>query len=108
MCIFGMVDAAEMRLSEIGRTVDSCWKEIPKHFQVSLDQWIVMPNHLHGIIIMADETPLATADALPVRPALGAIVGAFKSAATKARERRASDETVATLATQFLRTRHPQ
>src|SRR5580704_15686294 len=55
MCIFGVVDATEMRLSEIGRTVDSCWKEIPKHFQVSLDQWVVMPNHLHGIIIMADE-----------------------------------------------------
>jgi putative transposase len=83
MCIFGKVDAAEMRLSEIGRTVDSCWKEIPMHFQVSLDQWIVMPNHLHGIIIMADEAPLATDDALLLRPALGAIVGAFKSAATK-------------------------
>src|SRR5260370_129314 len=83
MCIFGMVDAAEMRLSEIGRTVDSCWNEIPKHFQVSLDQWIVMPNHLRGIIIIADETPLPTADALPLRPALGPIAGAFKSAATK-------------------------
>ena len=83
MCIFGAVDAAEIRLSEIGRTVGSCWEEIPEHFPVSLDEWVVMPNHLHGIIIMADETPLATADALPVRPALGAIVGGFKSATTK-------------------------
>ena len=83
MCIFGAVDAAEMRLSEIGRTVGSCWEEIPEHFPVSLDEWVVMPNHLHGIIIMADETPLAMADALPVRPAIGAIVGGFKSATTK-------------------------
>ena len=78
MCLLAAVDDAEMRLSEIGRSVELCWKESPKHFPVVLDQWLVMSNHLHGIIIIADETPFGA-----LRPALGAIVGAFKSAATK-------------------------
>jgi REP element-mobilizing transposase RayT len=32
-----------------------CWLEIPDHFPlVELDEWIVMPNHIHGIIVIAE------------------------------------------------------
>lgn len=48
---FGRVVNAEMKLSVIGRYAEEKWKEIPSHFSnVSLDEFIVMPNHLHGII----------------------------------------------------------
>ena len=41
------------QLSKIGQVVAECWKQIPEHFpRVRLDEWIVMPNHLHGIIVI--------------------------------------------------------
>ena len=43
----------EMKLSEIGRMAEKYWLEIPEHFPfVKLDQFVVMPNHVHGIIII--------------------------------------------------------
>jgi REP element-mobilizing transposase RayT len=42
-----------MQLSEIGSIASQYWMEIPKHFyHVKLDEFIIMPNHLHGIIIL--------------------------------------------------------
>ena len=43
----------EMQLSEIGKMADHFWNEIPNHFPfVELDEYIVMPNHVHGILII--------------------------------------------------------
>ncbi|HZQ08356.1 MAG TPA: transposase [Anaerolineae bacterium] len=37
------------------RIVETYWKKIPQHFDsVSLDEFVVMPNHLHGIILIED------------------------------------------------------
>ena len=56
-CIFGRIVGEEMQLNELGRIVDTCWRQIPEHFQsVELDEFIIMPNHLHGIIILQDNT----------------------------------------------------
>ena len=42
-----------MNLSEIGKIADKFWSEIPEHFPfVILDVHVVMPNHVHGIIII--------------------------------------------------------
>jgi REP element-mobilizing transposase RayT len=42
-----------MHLNLAGQFVQSCWKNLPNHFTfVELDTFIVMPNHLHGIIII--------------------------------------------------------
>ena len=42
-----------MELSEIGKIANKYWNEIPKHFPfVKLDAFVVMPNHVHGIIII--------------------------------------------------------
>jgi putative transposase len=50
---FGHVIAAEMRLNEIGLLAERHWKNIPKHFPyIELGNFVVMPNHIHGIIIM--------------------------------------------------------
>ncbi|MBS0619502.1 MAG: transposase [Spirochaetes bacterium] len=40
-----------MQFSEIGQIADEFWREIPQHFpNVQLDEFVVMPNHVHGII----------------------------------------------------------
>ena len=50
-CTLGEIINGEMRLNEIGKIVGKCWKEIPSHFtNVGLDEFVVMPNHLHGIL----------------------------------------------------------
>jgi REP element-mobilizing transposase RayT len=42
-----------MRLSDIGKIADRCWLEIPEHFPfVNLGKHIVMPDHVHGIVII--------------------------------------------------------
>ena len=52
-CLFGEVINGEMILNEIGRIVQAVWKEIPQNFSnVGVDSFVVMPNHIHGIIIM--------------------------------------------------------
>lgn len=48
---FGTVIHGRMVLSEAGRIAAECWRDIPEHFpHVALDEWVVMPDHVHGII----------------------------------------------------------
>ncbi|MBK6607104.1 MAG: hypothetical protein IPH52_25225 [Leptospiraceae bacterium] len=48
---FGRIQCNKMELLDIGKIADLFWKEIPLHFQnANLDEYIIMPNHLHGII----------------------------------------------------------
>ncbi len=50
---FGEINNDEMFLSEIGKIANRCWKEIPDHFPfVKLGEFVVMPNHVHGIIVI--------------------------------------------------------
>lgn len=50
---FGEVSGGEMVLSAIGAAAQSCWQEIPQHFPfVRLDAFVVMPNHVHGIVMI--------------------------------------------------------
>jgi len=53
---FGTINNMQMRLSKIGNIANQCWQEIPKHFPiVQLNQYVIMPNHVHGIIIIGGE-----------------------------------------------------
>ena len=48
---FGQVIDDTVRLSDIGEIAHRCWMEIPIHFScVNIDEFIVMPNHIHGIL----------------------------------------------------------
>jgi len=50
---FGKIINGEMRLSKIGKMAEKFWQEIPAHFpDVKSDEFIIMPNHIHGIIII--------------------------------------------------------
>jgi REP element-mobilizing transposase RayT len=56
-CIFGDVVSGEMRLNLYGRIVHECWKALPDHFaNIQLDEFIIMPNHVHGIVNIVDRS----------------------------------------------------
>jgi len=53
MHFFGEIVHREMMLTALGQYAQSCWNEIPNHFPfVQLGAFVVMPNHIHGIIII--------------------------------------------------------
>jgi putative transposase len=74
---FGEVAKGDMRLSIVGEIAARFWTEIPSHHtQVELDEFVVMPNHVHGIIVIADNAVGAIHESpLQSRPTLGIIVG---------------------------------
>ena len=97
--LFGEIHGSAMHTNELGAIVETCWLAIPKHFgHVELDEFIIMPNHLHGIIWITDpETGTACRFSMnmgtcrvpteqfsrPVKGSLPTIIRSFKSAATK-------------------------
>lgn len=102
-CLFGDIVDGEMHLNDIGRIVGEEWLRTAEvRPAVELDEFIVMPNHVHGIIVIADARCAMGRDTVPrrgaaplrpyhpqhnVRPnvqsnSLGAIVRSFKSATT--------------------------
>ncbi|MDA3906167.1 MAG: hypothetical protein PF484_08850 [Bacteroidales bacterium] len=50
---FGEIENNEMALNAIGKLAEQYWIEIPKHFSfIELGNFVVMPNHVHGILII--------------------------------------------------------
>jgi len=98
---FGRIDQETSILNELGQAVFQYWSEIPHHHHhTTIDEFIVMPNHIHGIIIIVEvldtktshnvETLHATSLRLskmssisPVKGSLGVIVRSFKSAVSR-------------------------
>lgn len=53
--LFGSIDKIVMRENEFGEIVRKCWNDLPDHYpSVKLDAFVIMPNHIHGIIIIVD------------------------------------------------------
>jgi REP element-mobilizing transposase RayT len=90
-CLLGEVVDTSISLSQHGTIVEQVWHQIPQHFSsVTLDAAVIMPNHFHGIIVIAEES-------LPIqqnshglvpkqnskKPTLGQIVAYFKYQSTK-------------------------
>ena len=83
-CWFGDVSHGKMELNDQGTFVDEIWRGIPKHYpSVELDYYTIMPNHVHGIIILNDVETGHAPSLQPKRPALGNVVGSFKSKVTR-------------------------
>jgi putative transposase len=56
-CILGDVVDGEMSLNKAGRAVQAAWRDLPNHYpHIELDAFVVMPNHVHAIIVLVDET----------------------------------------------------
>ena len=69
-CLFGEIGDGAMRLNDAGQMVDKWWVELTNKFPcVGKDEYVVMPNHLHGIVMIVG------AD-LRVRSTKGAHTGA--------------------------------
>ncbi len=60
-CLFGEVEGGEVKLSAAGRAMRAAWEELPNHYpHVRLDAFVVMPNHVHGIVcLLPDGAPPA-------------------------------------------------
>lgn len=62
-CLFGDVQEGKIRPTDAGRMVQAVWTELPQRYAgVDIDAFVVMPNHIHGIIVLRDrnvvgETP---------------------------------------------------
>ncbi len=103
---FGTIDNVGMQLSDIGNIAYKLWCEIPQHFPyITLDGFIIMPNHIHGIIIInrnsrkhvvgsLHATTLLSHDNIPVKNStmssispksgsLSVIIRSYKSAVTR-------------------------
>ena len=101
-CIFGEVEDGAMRLNEVGRIVKEEWeKSIEIRNEIELDEFVVMPNHLHGIVWITDQPTVGANGVRPfdIRPScemglrrtplrlpvksLSSFIAGFKSSATK-------------------------
>lgn len=101
--LFGEIVDGVMVLNTAGQIVEKCWYAIPEHFpQVTLNEFVVMPNHVHGIITVgannvgandylplpSNETPIQSNE--PPRPlqhgtsrTIGSMVRGFKIGVTR-------------------------
>ncbi len=52
-CLFGKISNDKMELSDFGKIAEKYWEQIPEHFNnIKLDEYVIMPNHIHGILII--------------------------------------------------------
>jgi REP element-mobilizing transposase RayT len=87
--LFGDVINDKMQLSDVGHIVYNQWQQLPERFShIQLDEFVVMPNHVHGIVII-NRIGRAPARSAPTKPVnsqndgnyvtIGTIVGTYKS-----------------------------
>ena len=95
-CLFGEIIDGKMILNDAGEIANECWTNIPNHFPNSvLHEYVIMPNHVHGIIELKSEYVGAenippnhngANDDSPLRSpskTIGSIVRGFKIGVTK-------------------------
>ena len=55
-CLLGEIPGSEMSLTRAGEVALGCWNDLPNHYShVEIDEFVVMPNHVHGIIVLTDQ-----------------------------------------------------
>jgi REP element-mobilizing transposase RayT len=86
-CLFAEVVGDEMRLNKYGEIVGEQWEKTEMiRREITLDVFVVMPNHFHAVVVMDGAHSRAPLQDSPVlyRPpkSLGALVAGFKSAVT--------------------------
>lgn len=82
--IFGIIRDAKIVPSTLGRIIELEWAEIPRHFpSIVLDAFMLMPNHLHGILV-ANRPRAEASSAATKPPSLSHVIQSFKSRAWRA------------------------
>ncbi|MBW4488832.1 MAG: transposase [Trichocoleus desertorum ATA4-8-CV12] len=103
-CLFGEIINGSTQLNSTGSTIHACWLALPRYFQqLTLDRFVIMPNHLHGILWLGNNTGRGEAfgqsipdnrsnlspNASPLQPcgtqsgSIGAMIQTFKSVSTR-------------------------
>lgn len=90
---FGKIISEQVLLNNLGIASHNFWTEIPAHYKsAELDYFVIMPNHLHGILILNDVGLRHASTNKKINnkeggtcpaPTLSNIIGSFKSAVTK-------------------------
>jgi REP element-mobilizing transposase RayT len=76
-CVLGEISQNQMAVNAAGEMVAQQWEALTQRFSsLQLDEFIVMPNHIHGILVFDNEAENSS------KSTLGDIVGAFKSITT--------------------------
>jgi len=79
--IFGEIKNGKMNLNKLGKIVFTNWENISTlHHGVELDEFIIMPNHIHGIIIVVDAKVASTTNRSKMT--LSKLIQQFKRACT--------------------------
>lgn len=82
VAMLGEIVGNEMVTNEYGRIAGECWMWLSTQYSyVKLDEWVVMPNHLHGVLILAEGD--SRGDPTVAKKSLGSLVGAFKTVSTR-------------------------
>lgn len=80
---FGEIRQGRMCLCEAGLVVQNEWSRMPSiRKEIRLDAFVVMPDHLHGIVVFTNNEPVESHLPCPAR-SLGAFVAGFKASTTK-------------------------
>jgi putative transposase len=89
-CTLGEIINGEMRLNEIGKIVEEEWlRTAIIRPDIQLDLYVIMPNHIHGIIVLNEcrgtlqRAPTVERFGKPTSNSIPTIVRLFKSATTK-------------------------
>jgi REP element-mobilizing transposase RayT len=85
-CVFGRVIDGQVQVNEIGAIIEEEWFRSPIFRKIVLDAFVVMPNHIHGIVFI-DSVGATGRSPAPRsglrRGSLGSFVGNFKAATTR-------------------------
>jgi len=85
--LFGDVANGKMIENDHGNIVRNCWDDLSvRYSHIQLDEFAIMPNHIHGIIVIRDAANCDRAPTKTVKPrpiTLGNIVAYFKYQSTK-------------------------
>ena len=111
-CLLGDVGEGRMHLNEAGLFAQAAWEDLQRHYpHVALDAWTIMPNHVHGIVVLTERVKAPPegsgfkpdpTNANAVRHGLPEIVRAFKTFSCKANQRLSRRRWRSVLATQLL------
>jgi putative transposase len=90
-CLFGHIQDSKLILNEGGKIAQECWLNIPDHFpDAILHEFIIMPNHIHGIIelkVIQDTSSGKKTNLNPIAPpaskSISSIVRGYKIGVTK-------------------------
>jgi putative transposase len=82
--LFGEIVGEEMRLNEYGLIVQQTWQDLIHHIpDIELDEFVCMPDHIHGIIIILDSMVGAGSEPAPTEKRLSEIVRQLKTFSAK-------------------------